>query len=99
MLLKQQEDINKIRKSSQAYKDKLRQLMRGHQDVSLSSVSPVSAATSGSSNSPSIDTAKNSISEPPVRHCVLQHKLPQNTIFFTGGDSFYIHSIIYPQKC
>lgn len=65
MLLKQQEDINKIRKSSQAYKDKLRQLMRGHQDVSLSSVSSVPAPTSDSSDS-SPATGKKSISEPPV---------------------------------
>lgn len=57
MLLKQQEDINKIRKSSQAYKDKLRQLLRGHQDVNLSSVS--SALSSDGSNSPKATTEKN----------------------------------------
>ena len=72
MLLKQQEDINKIRKSSQAYKDKLRQLLRGHQNVSFSSVSTVSALSSDSSNSPpGTDTAKKNISEAPVCICVM----------------------------
>ena len=67
MLLKQQEDINKIRKSSEAYKDKLRQLMRGHQDVSLSLVSSVPAPTSDSSDSsPATGASKKNISEPPV---------------------------------
>ena len=67
MLLKQQEDINKIRKSSQAYKDKLRQLMRGHQNVSASSVSSVPVQTSDSSDSsPATSTGKKNISEPPV---------------------------------
>lgn len=70
MLLKQQEDINKIRKSSQAYKDKLRQLLRGHQDVNLSSVSLVSALSSDSSDSqPATDSAKKDISETPVCVC------------------------------
>ena len=72
ILLKQQEDINKIRKSSQAYKDKLRQLMRGHQDVSLSSVSSMPAPTSDSSDSsPATDTGKKNISEPSVCACIL----------------------------
>lgn len=72
MLLKQQEDINKIRKSSQAYKDKLRQLLRGHQDVSFSSVSSVCALSSDDSNSPpGTNTAKKSISEAPVNICIM----------------------------
>ena len=83
MLLKQQEDIDKIRKSSKAYKDKLRQLLRGNQDVNLSSVSSVSGVSSDSSDGlPATGDAKKSISKPPV--CVCMHVYGLDTaVLFT----------------
>lgn len=69
LLLKEQEDINKIRKSSQVYKDKLKQLLEGDCDISLSSVSSMSAVSSDSSEGAPSDVKK-SITELPVRMLV-----------------------------
>ena len=65
LLLKEQEDISKIKKSSQVYKDKLKQLLDGDRDVSLSSVSSVSALSSDSSEG-TPTSIKKSITNPPV---------------------------------